>query len=227
MVGAIFENELIDGEPLLWAPPKRHEGVRSVTPKHLKNSNGSSFFHDREVQHESELEQKVAAYLKAQPDIVELRSQFKRVEYLDREGKLHNHTIDYCARYSTGHWDAILVKMNRSRAKVEAVKKGMLPKHRAMFRDIKIMTELDVPWWLVANCEAIVNYREIDVGPHVGILLAELSPMNGKRVRFYKLYNSAVDRPLRTAAIWRLIDMGNLVPPISKINELSWLHVQL
>jgi len=24
-----------------------------------------------------------------------------------------------------------------------------------------------------------------------------------------------------------LIDMGNLVPPISKINELSWLHVQL
>jgi hypothetical protein len=227
MVSNPHSPTLIDGEPMLWVEPLRHEGVRNVTPKHLLNTNGSSVFNNREVQHESGTEKKVASFLKAQPGVVEVRSQFMTVEYHDEEGVLHKHTIDYCVRDERGRWEAVAVKQEKKKAEVEAVFKGMLPEYRDRFHRLTIMTEQDVPWWIVRNADSILFYRELHDDHHVQTLLDELQQRAKTKVCFYQMYTPGMDRPSRTAAIWRLIDLGYLKPEPGLINELTWFTVEI
>lgn len=227
MVSSPNSPKLIDGEPMLWAEPLRHEGVRSVTPKHLLNTNGSSVFNNREVQHESGTEQKVGLVLKARPDAIEVRSQFRKVEYRDQDGVIHDHTIDFCVRDKTGRWEAVAVKQEKSKAKAEVVVTGLLPKYHGLFDSFTIMTEKDVPWWVVRNAESILFYRELHDEHHVSTLLNELQQSGKHRVCFYQMYTAGIDRPSRTTAIWRLIDLGHLKPEPGFINELAWFTVEI
>lgn len=217
----------IDGEPLLWVEPLRHEGVRNVTPKHLLNTNGSSVFNNREVQHESGTEKKVASVLKARPGVVEVRSQWKTVEYRDHDGVVHKHTLDYCVRDANGRWEAVAVKQEKKKTEVEAVFEGMLPEYRDRFHKLTIMTEQDVPWWVVRNAESILFYRELHDDHHVQTLLDELQQRARAKVCFYQMYTLGIHRPSRTAAIWRLIDLGYLKPEPGLINELTWFTVEI
>lgn len=218
---------LIDGEPMLWVEPLRHDGARNVTPKHLLNTNGSSVFNNRQVQHESGTEQKVATVLKARRGVVEVRSQFKTVEYHDQDGVAHKHTLDYCVRYESGRWEAIAVKQEKKRAEVQAVFDGMLPEYRALFDKLTVMTEVDVPWCVVRNAASILYYRELHDDHHVRALLDELQQRGKTKVYFYQMYTPGMDRPSRTTAIWRLIDLGHLKPEPGLINELTWFTVEI
>ncbi|CDZ27007.1 hypothetical protein NOJ05_28125 [Neorhizobium galegae] len=220
---------LIDGEPMLWVEPLRHEGVRNVTPKHLLNTNGSSVFKNREVQHESGTEKKAATVLKARRGVVEVRSQFMTVEYYDNDGVVHKHTLDYCVRYESGRWEAVAVKQETKRAEAQAILDGMLPEYRALFDKLTVMTELDVPWCVVRNAASILFYRELhhDYEHHVRVLLDELQQHRRARVCFYQMYTPGIDRPSRTTAIWRLIDLGHLkAEPGQLVNELTWFTVE-
>lgn len=218
---------LIDGEPMLWVEPSRHDGVRNITPKHLLNTNGSSVFNNRQVQHESGTEQKVATVLKARRGVVEVRWQFKTIEYHDQNGGVHKHTLDYCVRYESGRWEAIAVKQEKKREEAQAVFDRMLPQYRALFEKMTVMTELDVPWCVVRNAASILYYRELHDDHHVRVLLYELQQRGMTMVCFYQMYKHGIDRSSRTTAIWRLVDIGHLKPAPGLINELTWFTVEI
>jgi hypothetical protein len=59
----------------------------------MLKTNGASVFDNRQVQHESELEQQVSAVIQARHGIVEVRSQFPKVTFVDPEGQVREHTF--------------------------------------------------------------------------------------------------------------------------------------
>ncbi|MGV1951081.1 hypothetical protein ACQZ44_09655 [Agrobacterium vitis] len=215
-------------EPELWVPPRLHGGARNVPVKHMLKTNGASVFDNRQVQHESELEQQVSAVIQARHGIVEVRSQFPKVTYVDFEGKVREHIFDYWARFKNGFRLAIAVKYERDKAELDPVFAGLQKQHRALFDDMRIMTERHATKDDFRNAKTILWSREFHDEGHVRTLLSELHGQSGSQIQFFQLYAPHVERTDRTIAIWRLIDLQVLKPvQRGRVNELTWFTINL
>lgn len=215
-------------EPELWVPPHLHGGARNVPVKHMLKTNGASVFDNRQVQHESELEQQVSAVIQARHGIVEVRSQFPKVTYVDPEGQVREHIFDYWARFKSGFRLAIAVKYEREKAKLHPVFAGVQTIHRALFDDMRIMTERHATKDDFRNSKTILWSREFHDEGHVRTLLSELHGQSGSQIQFFQLYAPHVERTDRTIAIWRLIDLQVLKPvQRGRVNELTWFTINL
>ncbi|AWI55908.1 hypothetical protein [Sinorhizobium fredii] len=194
----------------------------------MLKTNGASVFDNRQVQHESELEQQVSAVIQARHGIVEVRSQFPKVTYVDPEGRVREHIFDYWARFKNGFRLAIAVKYESEKAELRPVLAGVQKKHRPLFDDMRIMTERHATKDDFRNAKTILWSREFHNEDHVRTLLGELHGQRGSQIQFFQLYAPHVERTDRTIAIWRLIDLQVLKPvQHGRVNELTWFTVNL
>ncbi|HZG29224.1 MAG TPA: hypothetical protein VE079_12255 [Ensifer sp.] len=194
----------------------------------MLKTNGSSVFDNREVQHESELEQQVSAVIQARHGVVQVRSQFPKVKYVDLEGRVREHTFDFWVRFQTGFRLAIAVKYESAKGELSPVFHGIQKTHEALFDDMRIMTERHATKDDFRNAKTILWSREFHDEGHVRTLLSELHGQSGSQVQFFQLYAPYVERTDRTIAIWRLIDLQVLKPvQRGRVNELTWFTINL
>ncbi|SCX03874.1 hypothetical protein DSM25558_0575 [Agrobacterium sp. DSM 25558] len=212
-----------------YTPP--HSGLATRRPalKQAKTSRGHSIFRGVILWHESLLELRVSYLLQTWHHVREIHSQYPRVTFVDADGKTRTHTFDYYVVFEDGRRLAIAVKMNRKRA-------GMLDmlrrieeagvSHRSGRRladQTLLMTEKDGNVASFHNCSEILAARETHTPAAVEELREIVRRMTG-RFRFMTLLAGCRNVAARRSAIWRLIDLGELVAEgKARIDDLAWL----
>ncbi|WP_404976398.1 Tn7 transposase TnsA N-terminal domain-containing protein [Agrobacterium larrymoorei] len=216
-------------ESFRYTPPHSGLATRSPPLKQAKTSRGHSIYRGIILWHESLLELRVSYLLQTWKNVREIHSQYPRVTYIDADGKTCKHTFDYYVVYEDGRRLAIAVKMNRKRAamldmlaRIEAG--GITHKRGPRLADeTRLMTEKDGNVASFHNCSEILAARETYSDASVEELREIVRRMTG-RFRFMTLLSGCRNVAVRRSAIWRLIDLGDLVPEsIGRIDELTWL----
>ncbi len=218
-----------DAESFRYVAPHPGLATRKPALKQAKTSRGHSIHRGIILWHESLLELRVSYLLQTWHNVREIHSQYPRVTYVDADGKTRTHTFDYYVVFEDGRRLAIAVKMNRKRAvmlkmlaRIEA--KGISHKGgRRLADETRLMTEKDGNVASFHNCSEILAARETHDPAAVDELREIVRRMTG-RFRFMTLLSGCRNVAARRAAIWRLIDLGELVPEgIGRIDELTWL----
>ncbi|WP_245505713.1 TnsA endonuclease N-terminal domain-containing protein [Rhizobium sullae] len=208
-----------------------HPGLATRRPalKQAKTSRGHSIFRGIILWHESLLELRVSYLLQTWHKVREIQSQYPRVTYIDAEGKTRTHTFDYYVVFEDGRRLAIAVKMDRKRAMMldmlaRIEEAGISEKDgRRLADETRLMTERDGTVASFHNCSEILASRET-CDPAAEDELREIVRRMTGRFRFMTLLSGCQNVAARRAAIWRLIDLGELVPEgIGLIDELTWL----
>lgn len=212
----------------LGPPPARHGGVRKTSKSGETNWTGSDYFNGREIQIESGGENKVQKVLKADPNTKALRSQSHRLEYTDANGEKHHHILDYLQTTYAGERIGYAVKTEKNRAMLQRIVDFVLAKGHPEIDDIKVWTEIDVPAWKHHNALdlywARLNHHKVDVD-----VVRRRASQYRNTVEFWQLYNKGVHHWGRCAAIFHLIETGELSPVIrdERITPTSVLRINL
>lgn len=208
-----------------------HPGLATRRPalKQAKTSRGHSIFRGNILFHESLLELRVSYRLQTWHGVREIHSQYPRVTYIDDDGRTRSHTFDYFVVFENGWRLAIAVKMDRKRhlmldmlSRIE--EGGISEKDGPRLADeTRLMTERDGSVASFHNCSEILASRET-CSPAAECELREIVCRMTGRFRFMALLSSSRNAAARRAAVWRLIDLGELVPEgTGLINELTFL----
>lgn len=212
-----------------YTPPHPGLATRKPALKQAKTSRGHSIFRGIILWHESLLELRVSYLLQTWHNVREIHSQYPRVTYIDADGRTRTHTFDYYVVFEDGRRLAIAVKMNRKRAmmldmlsRIEDA--GISHKGgRRLADETRLMTERDGTVASFHNCSEILASRET-CDPAAEDELREIVSRMIGRFRFMTLLSGCRNVAARRAAIWRLIDLGELSPEgIGRIDELTWL----
>lgn len=212
-----------------YTPPHPGLATRKPALKQAKTSRGHSIFRGIILWHESLLELRVSYLLQTWHNVREIHSQYPRVTYIAADGRTRTHTFDYYVVFADGRRLAIAVKMNRKRAmmldmlsRIEDA--GISHKNGGRLADeTLLMTEKDATIASFHNCSEILASRET-CDPAAEHELREIVCSLTGRFRFMTLLTGCQDVAARRAAIWRLIDLGELSPEgIGRIDELVWL----
>ncbi len=219
-----------------WHEPDAGLAQRAPPTKQAKTARGHTFFGDVVVYHESELEHRVSTILSAYCDIVEIHSQYPKVEYVDADGVLRAHTFDFFIVTRDGTRIAIAVKQARKKAAMEdlmgrIVANGItaIEKDGTLVPSIAdavfVATNLEASFACFESATAIIASRPHHDDAECAVLAKIVQRMPG-RFRFGQLLLNAPTPFKRRTAIWRLIDL-RLIEPIvdGRIDELSWLCV--
>nr|WP_245444893.1 TnsA endonuclease N-terminal domain-containing protein [Mesorhizobium soli] len=209
-----------------------HPGLATRKPalKQATTSRGHSIFRGIILWHESLLELRVSYKLQTWKNVREIHSQYPRVSYIDADGKTRNHTFDYYVVFEDGRRLAIAVKMYRKRAvmldmlsRIEQAGIAEKSGGRRLADETLLMTERDATLASFHNSSEILASRET-CDPADEHELREIVRRMTGRFRFLTLLSGCQDVAARRAAIWRLIDLGELVSEgIGRIDELTWL----
>lgn len=219
-----------------WHEPNVGFARRAPPTKQAKTARGHTFFGDVVVYHESELEHRVSTILSGYCDIVELHSQYPKVEYVDADGVLRAHTFDFFTVTRDGSRIAIAVKQARKKAAMEdlmsrIVANGItgIEKDGTLVPSIAdavfVATNLEASFACFENATAIVASRPHHDDAECAVVAKLVERMPGT-FRFGQLLLNVSTPAKRRAAIWRLIDL-RLIEPVNdgKVDELSWLRV--
>lgn len=205
--------------------PIHHGGTREIALKNGSTARGIGVFRNRQVQHESGLEQRVCKILQSRHDVRHLRSQYPKVDYVGSDGKSHHHTFDYWIELTDGWRVAVAVKQEKKRKEMNEVLDRILAKGSPLFDDAILMTEKYANWDAYANAADIVWSREHHDAVEVNKLMGELKGRS--TVQFYQLLTQQ-EFKTRNIAIWRLIEMGHLkAKRPGRITQTSWFNVNL
>ncbi len=218
-------------DPKTFRHTAPHPGLATRKPalKQAKTSRGHSIFRGIILWHESLLELRVSYLLQTWKGVREIHSQYPRVTYIDADGRTRTHTFDYYVVFEDGRRLAIAVKMYRKRAvmldmlsRIEEA--GISHKGgRRLADETLLMTQKDATIASFHNCSEILASRET-CDPADEHELREIVRRLTGRFRFMTLLSGCQDVAARRAAIWRLIDLGELVPEATgRIDELTWL----
>lgn len=104
---AVREPEL---SPEWWTPPEKSRGLRKFKLTSRASSRGISIIDRRCVKHESRGERKATMIVRARPDTLKVIEQSPRIEYVDADGVVHEHTFDLHVFRTDGSKAAIDVK---------------------------------------------------------------------------------------------------------------------
>lgn len=207
-----------------------HPGLATRRPalKQAKTSRGHSIFRGIILWHESLLELRISYLLQTWKSVREIHSQYPRVTYVDADGRTRTHTFDYYVVFEDGRRLAIAVKMNRKRASMldmltRIENDGISHKGgRRLADETRLMTEKDGTVASFHNCSEILASRETCDPAAADELRKIVRRMTG-RFRFMTLLSGCQNVAARRAAIWHLIDLGELLPEgIGRIDELTW-----
>lgn len=218
--------QAVPEEPASFRFVAPHAGLATRRPplKQAKTARGHTIFHGIILWHESLLEFRVSCLLQTWKGVREIHSQYPRVTYVDAEGKTRTHTFDYFVIFEDGRRLAVAVKMHRKRAfmmdmlaRIESAGIGGLADA------ICLMTERDATLDAFHNASEILASRETCDPVGERELRDIVRRMTG-RFRVMTLLSGCRNVAARRSAIWRLIDLGELVPEEpGRIDELSWL----
>lgn len=218
-----------DDKTFRYTPPHAGLATRKPALKQAKTSRGHSIYRGNILWHESLLELRVSYLLQTWHNVREIHSQYPRVTYIDPEGKTRTHTFDYYVVFENGQRLAIAVKMNRKRASMldvlTRIEAGGISHNRGprLADETRLMTEEDGNVASFHNCSEILAARDTLDPAAVDELREIVHRMTG-RFRFMTLLSGCLNVAARRSAIWRLIDLGELVPEsIGRIDELTWL----
>lgn len=212
-----------------FARPTPGLATRQPALKQAKTSRGHSIFRGTVLWHESMLELRVSYKIQTWHGVREIHSQYPVVTYIDADGKTRTHTFDYYVVFEDGRRMAIAVKMNRKRAQMlemlEAIEAaGISFKGGPRLADeTRLMTEKEATLASFHNSSEILNSRKTYTPEAVDELREIVRRMTG-RFKFMTLLTDCQNVAARRAAIWHLIDLGELLPQDQgRIDELTWL----
>lgn len=207
--------------------PERHGGVRKTHKSSEAHWTGATYFNSREIQIESGRERKVVNMLKADPNTKELRSQSHRLTYRDAEGVQHTHTLDHFQVTHSGERIGHAVKTQKNREALEKIVARIMAEGHKDIDRIQVWTEIDVPNWKLQNAYDLLWARD-NHDPRDVELVRRRAARFGDLVQLWQLYDRGVHHWGRCAAIFWLIDQGELVPvkPDERITAVSALRVK-
>lgn len=219
-----------------WVEPDHGLAVRVPPLKQATTARGHIFNTDTVVYHESELEHRVSIVLKTYRGLAHLVSQYPKVQFKDNNGDTHTHTFDYFIQLECGTRIAIAVKYNRKREEMLQVldqiaasgitgvgKNGQLTPGVA--DAVALVTETEATFDAFENAYFLLRSRDHHNDAECDAALSDAESLEA-RFRFGELLLNCWPRAKRRTAIWRLLDMGLLVPMDSgRIDELTWLRI--
>lgn len=170
--------------PRRWTPPseKNARGARSIGFS-SKGSSRTVFVVEGHVEGvESDLELCSGLWMLAQPDIVDVISQWPQVQYVDRDGVLRKFTFDFTSVHADGSRAAHSVK---PASKVEAseveeihllLQRQMSPR---LANRINLITEAKLKPQDRFNAEAIYTARRFPVPAHDAAIEKLIGDLHG------------------------------------------------
>ena len=219
------ENKTVASSVAFWNPPDYGKAVRLPPNKGAKTARGSMPYNGHVVPFESELEHNNLLTLMARTDVADIHGQYPMFQYIDEAGKTRSHTADFFVRFKDGYLVAVLVKMERKRAEMEALI-SLIKSYGVDGKvdDIRLLTEKNGSYEAAANARNILWSRRHHNEQEVNELLIVLSRMHGF-FRFGDLLWGCNNLPSRRVAVWNLIDQGMLFSTTGEeITELTWLR---
>jgi hypothetical protein len=170
--------------PRRWTPPseKNHRGARAVGFS-SKGSSRTVFVVDGNVEGvESDLELYSGLWMLAQPDIVDVISQWPQVQYVDRDGVLRRFTFDFTSVHKDSSRTAHSVKPASKVASSEVeeihllLQRQMSPK---LANRINLVTEAKLKPQDRFNAEVIYAARRFPVPAHDAVIEKLIADLHG------------------------------------------------
>lgn len=212
-----------------YQPPSKHNDLRNVARNSRKNARGFTIFNGHQIQHESQLEQRVSMVLQADNTVADLFSQAVRQDYIDVNGTKTYTIFDFLAIKRDGSHVGVAVKPERYRKRMEAMFGQIAKTAEKVFIDRAVFySDLDATREKFANARNVLWARGIADPDEVNHLMEFL--VSQELIEFWDLYDeNEIGHWGRKAAIWRLIDLGILVPEDdgARIDDFSRLTVNL
>jgi|GEM_PF-1274916 len=221
--------------PMPWHEPDHGLALRVPALKQAKTTRGHVLHGSTIVYHESRLEHRVSKVLQTYRGLKRLISQYPKVEYVDDDGIIHEHTCDYFIELEDSTRLAIAVKYERKREEMlDLLDRICANGITAVGEDGELTPGIADAMVLVTDAQAtdeafdnaffILSSRDHHDETECAILHDIVRKLPGT-FRFGTLLLNCSPRAKRRTAIWRLLDLG-LVHPVSsgRIDELSWLR---
>ncbi len=222
------ETQSVSRQESLGPSPLRHGGVRKTARSSELNYTGSDYFKQRQVQIESAREIRIGKLLMADPLTKELRSQTHRLVYKDDDGEVHAHVLDLLQFRTDGKVVGHAVKTEANRPYLQKIVDHLNAKGHPEIDWIEVKTETDAPAWKLHNAMdflwARANMHEADLD-----IVRRRAARLGHSVEFWQLFDRGCHHWGREAAIFYLIEQGELVPEFSeeRITKVSTLLVNM
>jgi hypothetical protein len=226
----------VPGSKVAWREIHHGLAIRVPALRQAKTARGHTIFRDTVVYHESELEHRVSTILQTYRGLARLISQYPKVEYVDAEGVVRQHTFDYFIELDDGTRIAIAVKYERKREEmldmldricangITGIGNGgkRVP---GVADAVALVTNNQATQEAFENAFFILTSR-VQHDQVQCDTLQELLQRMPQTFRFGQLLNKCWPRAKRRTAIWRFLDVGILEPVAAgRIDELSWLRV--
>ncbi|MFJ6326107.1 MULTISPECIES: hypothetical protein [Hyphomicrobiales] len=220
-----------DGSPTgeVWIEPGSTTGTRDVDFVSTASFRGAMNYADfnRQLVMESTIEGRFIVIAMSRRDIVEIRDQWPRVEWVDQHGEVHETTFDFWIRLADGTCIAVAVKpVSKVRSS------GILDTLAAVqaqgiggFADrVALVTEVYANHDAAFNAGWKLHARRMRNQSEYLEAFGLVSATNGS-VRFHDLLQGAKCSAGRRIALWNLIDEAVLVPVgTGRIDDLSFLR---
>jgi|GEM_PF-1414896 len=225
-VGLTGRDALDIGEVWMEATPS--SGLRSVDHVSKSSFRGHVPYRGQNssLSAESMIEARLAKILQVHRSVIEIRSQYPRVQYVD-DGTLRETVFDFWVMLSNQQRVAVAVKPARKVRSSGILRTLRLVSDQgiggyadavALFTDARagLDDEYNAAW--ILRSRRMFSQAEYD---HA---LERVSVVHGS-TRFHDLLAGAACQAARRTAIWNLIDQGELEPEEhGRIEDLSWLR---
>lgn len=211
-----------------WMEAAPSNGMRSVDHVSKASFRGHVPYRGQNssLSAESMIEARLAKILQVHRSVIEIRSQYPRVQYLD-DGKLRETVFDF--------W----VKLSNQQRVAVAVKPACRVRSSGILRTLKLVSDQEIGGYADAvalftdaraglvdeyNAAWILRSRRMFSQSEYEQALERIGVVHGS-TRFHDLLAGAECQAARRTAIWNLIDRGELEPEENgRIEDLSWLR---
>lgn len=192
--------------------PTRHRGSRPVSMA-TQGHNSSISVDPNDMlakEMESGIEHNAYLVLTADPKVTGIMCQAPPVEWVDRDGVVHEHTFDFLVTMSDGMRTAVMVKKASKvrRALLETFAAELAAQIPDDFADaVLLITEEDLPEWLVSNARFIRSAR-LDKPSQIDDAIADRAKTFFDPISIEELCRPFAPRGARSVA--RLLYSGDL-----------------
>jgi len=202
--------------------PKQSAASRVPSDKSPFNTRATAVnpLNDTIILMESALELKAGRILKTM-DVIEIREQMDKIEWVDLDGVVHTHTFDFWIRKRSGKRVAIAVKPFEKLASKRLLDMLILIKDQGIggiADDVSFITEYFASEYAAANAEEILFARRARNDADVEEAKAILRHVCG-RIRFGELLKGLEVQAYRRTALWVLVGEGWLRPVTPSLIE--------